>query len=967
MKWKVLLPHLLFMLFVTSCLKPPSVPGISSLNGRSYVPVFSVSSISPAAISQTTATPITIFGNLFENGATVTVGGFTCSLVVVISSSQISCTTTALGVGFQDVVVTNPDLSSTTLSNTFKVLAAPSVTSIIGLNAGSVFGGHTINISGTDFFTGAVVDVGASPCNSVVVLSSTSLTCITSAHTAANVGVTVTNVDLQSNTLPTSYTYQPAPTVLSVSSATGPFSGLQSVTITGADFVTGASIDFDGSPCTGVGFTNSTTLTCTTPSHLSGAVTVTVTNGDTQSGSKTSGYTYYDAPTVSISTGSPSITNSAILMTIDFSEDVTGFTAGGIILSSGVVSGFTPVTSSQYTFSFTPGSDGLTTVQVNGAEGTGTLSTLGNTVSAIFNSVTYDSELPVCAITLPNSGLVNGTTKTINFSCSDNESVINTYCQFDAELSTPCDSTTSHNITAIGQGPHTLKVWADDLAGNLSIQQIATWTTDNVGPDAPTTLKFDINAPLNYNITPELSWAAPPSPGSPIASYEFELYKKLGNGHHQSFTNSSAAALTDQFSVSVSFEPGTAYYVKIRAIDGLGNPGDYAQSPPFITDYNQIKVERAAGAASTASAGYGTSMSMKGNQLVVGEPLHNSGGGSGSGARATPYVHSGSWTQGTTFDYVTDSGLGSISNTDNFGQAIAMSPNFMAVSAPKYSSDKGAVVIYELSGGIWTAIKTIVSPPLGSAKFGSSLAITDEYLSVGAPDVGKVYVYKKTGAPAWDLVKTHIGSSLSKFGFSVAMTSGYIFIGEPEANGLDGQLYYSKYVAGWQDKVAVPNTAAFTGKFGQCGKNLAISGDKLAVSCEGTTSLSFEGAVHTFKINLGIWTYDQLIVSEAISGDKFGFSGTLGRNRIAMDGDHLLIGAPERAPAGLTDAGAAYLYKHNGSSWGLIKKVFPNDSSAGYKFGGTVAIDSTAGRFSVSAKDDSRGINAGTVHLFDIP
>ena len=84
----------------------------------------------------------------------------------------------------------------------------------------------------------------------------------------------------------------PAPTVTSVAPPTGAVAGGTAVTITGTGFVSGATVTFGGTAATGVTVVNGTTITCTTPAHAAGAVTVVVTNPDTQTGTLASGFTY---------------------------------------------------------------------------------------------------------------------------------------------------------------------------------------------------------------------------------------------------------------------------------------------------------------------------------------------------------------------------------------------------------------------------------------------------------------------------------------------------------------------------------------------------------------------------------------------------------------------------------------------------------------------------------------------------
>ncbi|MFL6213183.1 MAG: IPT/TIG domain-containing protein [Blastocatellia bacterium] len=84
----------------------------------------------------------------------------------------------------------------------------------------------------------------------------------------------------------------PAPGVSGVSPNSGPTAGGSSVTITGANFVSGATVSFGGTAATNVVISNATTITAATPAHAAGAVDVTVTNPDGQSGTLTGGFTY---------------------------------------------------------------------------------------------------------------------------------------------------------------------------------------------------------------------------------------------------------------------------------------------------------------------------------------------------------------------------------------------------------------------------------------------------------------------------------------------------------------------------------------------------------------------------------------------------------------------------------------------------------------------------------------------------
>jgi hypothetical protein len=124
----------------------------------------------------------------------------------------------------------------------------------------------------------------------------------------------------------------PAPTVTNVAPASGSTAGGTAVTITGTDFVSGATVTFGGTAATGVTVVNATTITATTPVHAAGAVDVTVTNPDTKSGTFIDGYTYVPPPTVtSVAPASgPDTGGTSVTITgTGFDSGVTNVTFGG--------------------------------------------------------------------------------------------------------------------------------------------------------------------------------------------------------------------------------------------------------------------------------------------------------------------------------------------------------------------------------------------------------------------------------------------------------------------------------------------------------------------------------------------------------------------------------------------------------------------------------------------------------------
>ena len=87
----------------------------------------------------------------------------------------------------------------------------------------------------------------------------------------------------------------PAPSITSVTPNNGADTGGTSVLVAGLNFRTGATVSFGGTPATGVNVLGSMLLSCNTPAHAVGAVTVSVTNPDGQSGILANAFTYTSA------------------------------------------------------------------------------------------------------------------------------------------------------------------------------------------------------------------------------------------------------------------------------------------------------------------------------------------------------------------------------------------------------------------------------------------------------------------------------------------------------------------------------------------------------------------------------------------------------------------------------------------------------------------------------------------------
>ena len=281
-------------------------------NGYTYGSGPSIASISPTFGPLRGETEVTITGSQFGDVTEVSIAGVAASIQSVKDGVVTAITGEAATAGAGDVVLTTSEGVTGTLAGGFTYGTAPTVDAI-DPSSGPIGGGTTVTITGTGFLDGATVTIkGVSASVEKVDASGKTITATTGVVGTAGVGsIVVTNPGGLASTLSEGFTYlAPAPTVTSVTPTTGPLAGGTAITITGTGFTTGATVTLGGTAATAVTVTSATTITATTPARTAGAVTLTVTNPDTQSASLTTAFTYLaPAPSPSpVPTATPSAT-----------------------------------------------------------------------------------------------------------------------------------------------------------------------------------------------------------------------------------------------------------------------------------------------------------------------------------------------------------------------------------------------------------------------------------------------------------------------------------------------------------------------------------------------------------------------------------------------------------------------------------------------------------------------------------
>ena len=131
---------------------------------------------------------------------------------------------------------------------------------------------------------------------------------------------------------------EPAPDLTGVNPNSGSITGGTSVTLSGSNFASGATVSFGGSQATNVNVVNGSSITAVTPAHSAGSVSVTVSNPDGQSDTLSNAFTYTDDSGTSLirinSAGGNYNGSGGVLWSAD-----NGFSGGGTYVTGSTVSG----------------------------------------------------------------------------------------------------------------------------------------------------------------------------------------------------------------------------------------------------------------------------------------------------------------------------------------------------------------------------------------------------------------------------------------------------------------------------------------------------------------------------------------------------------------------------------------------------------------------------------------------------
>ena len=313
---------------------------------------------------------------------------------------------------------------------------------------------------------------------------------------------------------------------------------------------------------------------------------------------------------------------------------------------------------------------------------------------------------------------------------------------------------------------------------------------------------------------------------------------------------------------------------------------------------------------------------------------------------------------------------------DTLGGNVALNNNVAMLGVSRRDDkgkNSGAVVSFEREVNTWKQRHIFTAPDAkpGDA-FGQSIALTKNHLIIGAPrndalgnDSGAAYIYKREN-DTWRYqtkITASDGVAGDLFGISVAIDGNTILVGadlhDEKAEDAGAVYVYVLKKNKWKQEAKL--MASDGGKTDIFGVRVALSENTALVSArrDDTEELGIDaGSAYIFMRDGSTWTQQVKLTSpDGQPDDRFG-------RGVALSGDTAIISAMNHDANG-SDTGALYVYKQGSGGWRYTSKFVAKSSMSDDKFGWNVGL-SNGVAIVATPNHDAQGQESGAVFIQDL-
>ncbi len=290
---------------------------------------------------------------------------------------------------------------------------------------------------------------------------------------------------------------------------------------------------------------------------------------------------------------------------------------------------------------------------------------------------------------------------------------------------------------------------------------------------------------------------------------------------------------SDQLGHSVAVD-GDTIVVGSYGNDNGGPSGTNSGAAYVFTRTGTTWTQQAKLTAAEAAAGdgFGYSVAIDGETIVVGTPLDDDAGGDSGSAYV--FIRSGTTWSEQAKVVATDAAA-----SDNFGLSVAVGADTIVVGSPSdddAGSQSGSAYVFSRSGTVWSEqAKVTAADAAATDLFGNAVGIDGETMVVGSPldddagaDSGSAYVFTRSGTVWSPQAKVTAGDAAAgdRFGYSLGIDGATLAVGaynDDDAGGDSGSAYvFTRSGTTWNELTKLLASDGAAGDY--FGRSVAVSG-----------------------------------------------------------------------------------------------------------------------------------------------
>ena len=296
-----------------------------------------------------------------------------------------------------------------------------------------------------------------------------------------------------------------------------------------------------------------------------------------------------------------------------------------------------------------------------------------------------------------------------------------------------------------------------------------------------------------------------------------------------------------------------------------------------------------------------------------------------------------------------------------------ISPGAKEASLIVESNSPASPGVIQLSGdgieGLQPGIAQVIASRGDVAlSFGSTLAVSDDYVIVGAEgqredEPGAAYIYRRIGSE-WvqqSLLTALDGQPGDRFGSAVSISSTHAIVGAWNSESAKGAAYiFIRSGSAWIQQAKL---TALDGESGDhFGRSVSIDGEFAVVGAwqNDNERGAAAGASYVYRLSGGQWSQQvKLLAFDGEQGDRFG-------SAVEVKGDKIVAGA---ANGGFFGEGRAYVFTWEDPIWAPDGVLIPEGAGLSDGFGSTVNIEGNIAVIGAPLYDRSSSIDEGAAYV----